>query len=83
MWGRSGPTAYLQRLAVAREHQGAGLGTALVLDGLAWSRRRGVGHVLVNTQEDNTTALGLYERLGFEREEHGLAVLRRTLDPRP
>lgn len=80
VWGRSGPVSYLQRLAVAPQHQGHGIGTALVVDGLAWSRRRGADHVLVNTQEENAAALGLYERLGFRRQEHGLAVLSRTLD---
>jgi ribosomal-protein-alanine N-acetyltransferase len=80
VWGRAGPVSYLQRLAVDPDHQGRGIGTALVVDGLAWSRRRTVDHVLVNTQEENATALALYEKLGFERQAHGLAVLSRSLD---
>jgi len=79
VWGRAGPIAYLQRLAVAPEVQGCGVGTSLVHDGLDWARRRHVDHVLVNTQEHNVNALALYERVGFRRQDHGLAVLSRSL----
>lgn len=79
VWGRAGAIAYLQRLAVAPDAQRRGVGTSLVHDGLDWARRRRVDHVLVNTQEDNDTALALYERVGFRRQDHGLAVLTRSL----
>jgi ribosomal protein S18 acetylase RimI-like enzyme len=78
--GRAGTRGYLQRLAVHPDRQGQGLGAALVVDGLRWLRRWGAREVLVNTQEDNRSALSLYQRLGFEREPDGLAVLRRDLD---
>lgn len=77
--GRAGPRGYLQRLAVAPGAQGAGVGTALVVDGLRWLRRWGAKEVLVNTQEGNEAAVRLYERLGFRLRADGLAVLRRTL----
>jgi ribosomal protein S18 acetylase RimI-like enzyme len=77
--GRAGARGYLQRLAVQPTHQGTGIGGALVADGLRWLRRWSAREVLVNTQEDNVTALRLYERLGFAREPEGLAVLRREL----
>jgi ribosomal-protein-alanine N-acetyltransferase len=73
--GRAGLTSYLQRLAVHPDYQRRGIGTALVADALGWARRRGATSMLVNTQENNITALELYERTGFVREEHGLAVL--------
>jgi ribosomal protein S18 acetylase RimI-like enzyme len=73
--GRAGNRGYLQRLAVATDQTGRGLGSALVLDGLRWLRRWGGQRCLVNTQEDNTRALALYQRLGFQREGTGLAVL--------
>lgn len=78
--GRAGPTGYLQRLAVHPRSQGRGIGTELVIDTLRWSRRRGATTVMVNTQAENDRALALYERLGFVRELHGLAVLERSLD---
>ena len=77
--GRAGVQGYLQRLAVDPDHHHRGLGSALVLDALWWAKRRGVTSMLVNTQETNTAALGLYERLGFVAEPNGLAVLERTI----
>lgn len=77
--GRAGHRGYLQRLAVDPASQGAGIGAALVVDGLRWLRRWGAKEVLVNTQEGNTSAVRLYERLGFRLRDDGLAVLRRAL----
>ncbi|MCD9624464.1 GNAT family N-acetyltransferase [Rhabdothermincola salaria] len=77
--GRAGRLGYLQRLAVDPAHQGGGLGTALVGDALAWCRRHGCRSVLVNTQETNQRALGLYQHLGFTPEPYGLAVLEHPL----
>jgi RimJ/RimL family protein N-acetyltransferase len=34
---------------------------------------------MVNTQEDNEPAVGLYQRLGFRLEADGLAVLHRSV----
>ena len=69
-------SAYLQRLAVHPDHQGQGLGTALVADSLWWASRRGATDLLVNTQERNGGALRLYRRLGFAPQAEGLDVLR-------
>lgn len=77
--GRSGHRGYLQRLAVDPAHQGAGLGSLLVLDALRWMRRRGADRAMVNTQEQNLAALGLYQRLGFHLEPEGLHVLEADL----
>ncbi len=77
--GRAGPRGYLQRLAVHPDHQRAGLGGALVVDGLRWLRRWGAKEVLVNTQVGNDPAVHLYEALGFELRPDGLAVLRLAL----
>ena len=73
--GRASSRGYVQRLAVAPGHHRAGLGRALLLDGLRWLERRRVRRVMVNTQERNGAALALYEREGFERQPGGLAVL--------
>ena len=70
---------YLQRLAVHPRATGQGLGTSLVLDALRWMRWRGADAAYVNTQHDNTRALTLYERLGFEPEPEGLVILSREL----
>jgi ribosomal protein S18 acetylase RimI-like enzyme len=77
--GRAARRGYVQRLAVAPEAQGAGLGRALLVDGLRWLRRRGVARAVVNTQVDNERARQLYESLGFRMAPSGLAVLGRDL----
>lgn len=79
--GRAGDRGYLQRLAVAPAAAGRGLGTALIIDGFHWLKRRGAHTVMVNTQEHNTRALDLYEHLGFVRQEPGLVVLRWDANP--
>lgn len=74
--GRAGGRGYLQRLAVDPATQGQGIGASLVNDCLTWLYRKGVSMALVNTQEHNSRALALYERLGFVRQREGLLVLR-------
>lgn len=81
--GRAGDRGYLQRLAVDPTVQGAGLGSALVVDGLWWLRRWRVREALVNTQISNERAVALYERLGFRRHTEGLAVLELELASHP
>jgi len=81
--GRAGDRGYVQRLPVDPAHQGGGLGTALLLDGLWWLRRWRVREALVNTQTANEGAVRLYERLGFRRRRDGLAVLELSLGSGP
>ena len=77
--GRAGSRGYLQRLAVAPEASGRGVGTALVVDALRWMRSRRVERAVVNTQVANERALALYLHLGFRLQPTGLAVLTRPL----
>ena len=79
--GRAATRGYLQRLAVRPDHQGEGWGRLLVVDALRWLRRRGATTITVNTQEANTAALHLYQRLGFTARPEGLAVLTYRFDP--
>ena len=78
--GRAGRRGFVQRLAVHPERQRAGVGRALVLDGLRWLKRWRCERVVVNTQLQNGAALALYESLGFTREPSGLSVLSLGLD---
>jgi ribosomal protein S18 acetylase RimI-like enzyme len=80
--GRAGRRGYLQRLAVQPEHQGRGLGRALVADSLRWLAGRGVDNVVVNTQVENERALQLYLAMGFRLQPSGLEVLGRTMPDR-
>lgn len=73
--GRSGSTGYIQRLAVHPEHEGLGVGSALLQDGTSWLARHRVDSILVNTHLDNVRALDLYRRWGFDVLEQHLQVL--------
>ena len=77
--GRSGPRGYVQRLAVDPWAAGRGVGTALLLDSLAWLRDWGAHEALVNTMVGNDRAVELYRRHGFEPVAGGLAVLGRQV----
>lgn len=63
----TGHQADVQTLAVARDHQGQGLGARLLDALLAEARRRGVGEVLLEVRAENVAAQALYARAGFER----------------
>ena len=77
--GRGAGQGFLQRLATDPDVAGHGVGSALVIDALRWSARRRARRVLVNTQRENTRALDLYRRLGFEPTPTDLVVLRRPV----
>lgn len=79
LFGRAAAAGYVQRLAVAPEMQGLGMGRDLLGDGLRWLRAHGARRVYVNTQEDNDRALALYKRAGFAQLPIGLHVLGREL----
>jgi len=57
---------HLARLAVAKTHQGQGIGYSLVYDVINHFKHQGVRHVSVNTQQNNQGSLALYEKAGFE-----------------
>jgi mycothiol synthase len=48
-------------------HQGGGLGKALTIAGLRYLRDRGLSHVMLYVDEDNTAATRMYSALGFSR----------------
>lgn len=58
------PAAYLNYIAVAPEHQGRGIGAALLDAGVAQARRDGLGTYLATSDPRN---LPFYERAGFVR----------------
>jgi ribosomal-protein-alanine N-acetyltransferase len=59
--------AHIARLAVRKEAQGEGIGRALLTDLFIQMRKRGLGRLTVNTQDDNITSLALYQKTGFMR----------------
>jgi len=77
--GRNGSAGFIQRLAVDPTHEGQGVATSLLQDGLGWLARRRVTDILVNTHLDNQRALSLYQRIGFEQLPENLRVMELSL----
>ncbi len=77
--GRAEHDGFVQRLAVHPSAQSAGVGRALLVDGLRWLQQHDSRRALVNTQEHNARALSLYKSAGFRRLPVGLSVLERKL----
>jgi mycothiol synthase len=61
------PIGEIYVLGIDPAAQGMRLGRALTDIGLAHLRGRGLSHVLLYVEEDNTAAVSLYERTGFTR----------------
>jgi len=59
--------AFVQTIAVARTHQGNGLGAQLLQALLDEASRRKHRRVLLEVRADNDRAVALYERFGFHR----------------
>ncbi len=77
--GRATRQGFLQRIAVDPDHQGRGIGRAIVADALRWLRRYRATGALVNTQCDNDAAIALYRSCGFSELPTGLCVMGRSL----
>jgi ribosomal protein S18 acetylase RimI-like enzyme len=74
---------HLARLAVRPDAQGAGLGSAIVLDLIQRLSRRGNARLTVNTQSDNLASLALYRKLGFRRTGEQYSVYCFDVPPNP
>lgn len=70
---------HLARLAVHPQFQKRHIGLSLVEDMLAQFEKRGARAVTVNTQQDNSASLALYERVGFRRTGEEYPVYQFTL----
>jgi ribosomal-protein-alanine N-acetyltransferase len=57
--------AEVQAIAVAREHRGRGIGTALMETLCAWARAGGVRAIHLEVREGNADALAFYASRGF------------------
>ncbi|MFD7872524.1 ribosomal protein S18-alanine N-acetyltransferase [Streptomyces sp. NPDC059766] len=62
----SGELADVQTIAVARDHQGTGLGSRLLTELLRAATTFECAEVMLECRVDNVSAQRLYERFGFE-----------------
>lgn len=76
--GANGRFGYLQRLGVLASHQGEGVGELLARCLISTLQNLGAASVMVNTQDDNAPALGLYGKLGFETMPDPRVIMRCT-----
>lgn len=66
--------AHLGRLAVDPNHQGKGVGYALVHYLVSQLAEKGINRISVNTQDNNSKSLGLYEKVGFTETQEAYPV---------
>lgn len=55
-------------IAVAADHRGRGIGTALMTEAFGWAKDVGVEKFVLSVYPNNRRAIALYERFGFEQE---------------
>ena len=68
IWSEA-PDAYLAELYVAPKRRGEGLGRALLEAAIAAARAAGSEVIDLNTSDDDTAAIALYESAGFTNRE--------------
>lgn len=64
---QGGQAAIVEDLVVDEEFKGQKIGTALVLAIYDWAAKRGIQHLQLLADQDNTTGLSFYNKLGWER----------------
>lgn len=70
------PVVLLEDVIVSKAQRGNGLGRHLVEHVFAWAKAQGMGRITLLADEDNTSALDFYAKLGFEKSA---MVVRRKL----
>ena len=69
LFGNDGRRGYINHLAVAQEHQGRGIGKALLNAGLAVMRREGIPMCSLVVFRDNDAGNAFWDAVGSTRHE--------------
>ena len=72
-------TLYIRLFGVQEASQGQGIGTRLLKAIRRWAQKHGYFAILLHTQIDNTKAIGLYEKVGFQKQYYAKNFYRRSL----
>ena len=64
----AGDEANVTDIAVAKEHRGRGIGTALIRDILNEAKERGAERAFLEVRVGNAPAIHIYEKCGFVRK---------------
>jgi ribosomal protein S18 acetylase RimI-like enzyme len=81
MVGEDGHRGWVYYVAAAPEHQGCGLGKAMMHAAEAWLAGRGVWKVQLLVREDNARVRRFYEALGY-RDTHSICM-QKVVEPKP
>ena len=57
---------YLDDLSVTEKHRSHGIGSALIREAENYAREIGIRDIIFHVEKSNTSALRLYERLGYK-----------------
>ena len=66
-------------IAVAADHRGRGVGSALLAEAIVWARSVGVEKLVLSVYPHNTGAIALYRKFGFVQEGRLVAAVAQVL----
>lgn len=66
--------AYVFLLYIDKAHRRKGLGSALMVHAQQWAKQQGYAQVSLQVFEDNFSALGLYEKLGYKPQARWMSL---------
>ncbi len=66
--------AYVFLLYVDAAHRQQGLGSALMVHAQLWAKQQGYSQISLQVFEDNISALGLYEKLGYTPQARWMSL---------
>ncbi|CAF1346318.1 unnamed protein product [Adineta steineri] len=67
---RKGKGLYVMLFGVRKSNQQGGVGTHLLKSVVQWAYRAGYAFIYLHVHVDNYKAIGLYEKVGFQKQEY-------------
>ncbi len=73
----SGRKGWIEDVVVDKGYRGMGIGNRLIEKLLSISNEQQLSKVLLFTEEHRTSAIGLYEKLGFSKKSSNIYILKK------